>query len=129
MYKGAKQVIINNLFVEDEEINNVFDKYASRFTKVFSEIDREIDKAVKNFSHFVFNRRYKSQYKADKIWNEIKPYIDDKKRRDFETEWKHYINGEFSAKEFSYYFSLIKIDIKKAFIDRKVSLFASAFRK
>ena len=122
-------MIVNNIFVEDGEIDEVFDKYAGKFNRVFSEIDRKVDKDVKNFSHFVFYRRDKSQYKADKLWSEIKPYIDDKKLRDFETEWHHYINGEISAKEFSYYFSLIKIDIKKAFIDRKVSLFASAFRK
>ena len=122
-------MIVNNVFVEDGEIDEVFDKYAGKFNRVFSEIDRKVDKDVKNFSHFVFYRRDKSQYKADKIWSEIKQFIDKKKSTDFETEWHHYINGELSTKEFSYYFTLIKNDIKKAFIDRRVSLFAYAFRK
>lgn len=46
-----------------------------------------------DFINEVMCRRDSNQRKADKLWIEIKPYIDEKDALLFETEWRgHYIH-------------------------------------
>jgi len=53
-----------------------------------------------NFTNNVFCRRESNQHKARLIWEEIKYNAPEDKRRLFETEWNHYIRGEFDGKFF-----------------------------
>lgn len=67
-----------------------------------------------DFANEVMCRRDSNQRKADKLWIEIKPHINDKDARLFETEWRgHYLHtGEHTPHDFSY---LIQTLIKPYF--------------
>jgi hypothetical protein len=63
------------------------------------------------FVNEVMCRRDSNQRKADKLWLEIKPYINDKDVKLFETEWRgHYIHaGEHTPDDFAFWIeTLIK---------------------
>ena len=57
------------------------------------------------FVNEVMCRRDSNQRKADKLWLEIKPCINDKDARLFETEWRgHYLHtGEHTPDDFAYW--------------------------
>lgn len=63
------------------------------------------------FNYFVNNvycRRDSNQYKAHKMWNEIKVLIPNDVRSLFETEWNHYCMSEFEPDKFGMDINILK---------------------
>lgn len=72
-------------------------------------IDSVMQSKFTDFVNEVMCRRDSNQRKADKLWAEIKPYINDKDARLFETEWRgHYIHtGEHTPDDFAYWIEIL----------------------
>lgn len=58
------------------------------------------------FRNNIFCRNESNQYKAKKLWNQIKVILDDSDKAAFNIEWNHYMMGdmELDVSGFSLYF-------------------------
>lgn len=66
--------------------------------------DRE--KLLEEFRNNIFCRRESNQKKAKKLWEELKPYLNNSDIQIFNTEWSHYLMGdcELDINGFSLFF-------------------------
>jgi len=61
-----------------------------------------------DFTNNVFCRRDSNQHKARLTWEEIKYDVPEDKRQLFETEWNHYLMGEFKPDMFGVDINILK---------------------
>ena len=67
-----------------------------------------LEKTFESFTNNVLCRRDTNQHTAKGIWKELKNHIPENKRREFETEWNHYLLGELNTDEFGSYIKELK---------------------
>ena len=60
------------------------------------------------FANNVFCRRQINQHKAKKLWKELKEIIPNNVASSFETEWNHYMMGEFDPNKFGLDIEILK---------------------
>jgi len=65
------------------------------------------------FTNNVFCRRESNQHKAKILWERIKHEVPVAERKLFETEWNHYVMGEFEPNMFGVDINNLKKYFKK----------------
>ena len=67
-----------------------------------------MNKIYESFTNNVMCRNESTQHKAKSLWKELKNHLPEDKRREFETEWSHYMMGELNNDEFGVYIKELK---------------------
>ena len=70
--------------------------------------EKTIDIKFSEFVNNVFCRRETNQHKAKKLWKELKEIIPTNAASSFETEWNHYMMGEFGSDKFGLDIEILK---------------------